>query len=58
MNDFNKMLWLMCIISVNGIISIVVKITESEKVLKVLGILFFIILAFVSVSWVYFDYWK
>lgn len=57
-NDYNKGLWLLFIIALNGIISTIIKQTKSKCLIVILNVLFIIILLFVSISWVYFDYWK
>lgn len=57
-NDYNKGLWLLFIIALNGIISTIIKYTKSKCLIVILNVLFIIILLFVSISWVYFDYWK
>lgn len=57
-NDYNKGLWLLFIIALNGLISTIIKQAKSKCLIVILNVLFIIILLFVSISWVYFDYWK
>lgn len=58
MNDWNKLLWLLFIVAINGIISLAIKKIENKKILIVLGVIFVLVLIVVSSSWVFFDFWK
>lgn len=58
MNDWNKLLWLLFIVAINGIISLAIKKIENKKILIALGIIFVVVLIVVSSSWVFFDFWK
>lgn len=58
MNDWNKLLWLLFIVAINGIISLAIKKIENKKLLIALGLIFVVVLIVVSSSWVFFDFWK
>lgn len=58
MNDWNKLLWLLFIVAINGIISLAIKKIENKKILIALGVIFVVVLIVVSSSWVFFDFWK
>lgn len=58
MNDWNKLLWLLFIVAINGIISLAIKKIENKKLLIALGVIFVVVLIVVSSSWVFFDFWK
>ena len=58
MNDWNKLLWLLFVVAINGIISLVIKKIENKKVLIALGVIFVVILIVVSSCLVFFDFWK
>lgn len=58
----NKILWFLLGVGTLGAsISLIFLVLDERKIkksLSVLAILSVIILLFVSISWVYFDYWK
>ena len=54
MNDWNKLLWLLFVVAINGIISLVIKQIENKKILIALGVIFLVILIVVSSCWVFF----
>lgn len=58
MNDWNKLLWLLFVVAINGIISLAIKKIENKKILIALGVIFVVTLIAVSSSWVFFDFWK
>lgn len=58
MNDWNKLLWLLFIVAINGIISLAIKKIENKKILIALGVIFVVVLIAVSSCWVFFDFWK
>lgn len=58
MNDWNKLLWLLFIVAINGIISLAIKKIENKKILIALGVIFVVVLIVVTSSWVFFDFWK
>lgn len=57
MSDYNKILWTLAIISINGLMTLVLKYVISDIIMKLIFSIFVLILLFVSVSWTYFDYW-
>ena len=57
MNDYNKILWALAIISVNGLITLALRHVKSDIIIKLIFAIFVLILLFVSVSWTFFDYW-
>lgn len=57
MSDYNKILWTLAIISINGLMTLVLKYVKSDIIMKLIFSIFVLILLFVSVSWTYFDYW-
>lgn len=57
MNDYNKLLWALAIISINGLITLALRHVKSDIIMKLIFTIFILILLFVSVSWIYFDYW-
>lgn len=57
MSDYNKILWALAIISVNGLITLALRHVESDIFMKLIFVIFVLILLFVSVSWTFFDYW-
>ena len=58
MNGWNKLLWLLFIVAINGIISLAIKKIENKKILIALGVIFVVVLIVVTSSWVFFDFWK
>lgn len=58
MSDWNKLLWTFFIISICTLNSILIKSTESKKLLKVIYWLSVIVLWVVCMCWVLFDFWK
>lgn len=58
MNDYNKMLWFLFIVAINGLISLLIKKTESKVGLTILKVLFILILLLVSISWTFFSFWR
>ena len=58
MNDWNKLLWLLFIVAINGIISLAIKKIENKKILIALGVIFVVVLIVVTSSWIFFDFWK
>lgn len=57
MSDYNKILWALTIISVNGLITLALRRVKSDIIIKLIFVIFVLILLFVSVSWTFFDYW-
>lgn len=57
MSDYNKVLWALAIISINGLLTASLRYIKSEKVIRIITIVYMLILLFVSASWVFFDYW-
>lgn len=57
MSDYNKILWALTIISVNGLITLALRHVKSDIIIKLIFVIFVLILLFVSVSWTFFDYW-
>lgn len=57
MNDYNKLLWALAIISINGLITLALRHVKSDIIMKLIFTIFILILLFVSVSWIFFDYW-
>ena len=57
MSDCNKVLWALAIISINGLLTVGIRYIKSDTVIKVIASVFWLIILFVSVSWVFFDYW-
>lgn len=57
MSDYNKLLWFLCTISINGLICIGVKHVNSKLFDVILTTLFVFMLLSVSVCWVFFDFW-
>lgn len=57
MSDYNKILWALAIISINGLITLALRHVESDIIMKLIFVIFVLILLFVSVSWTFFDYW-
>lgn len=57
MSDYNKILWALAIISVNGLIALALRHVKSDIIIKLIFAIFVLILLFVSVSWTFFDYW-
>lgn len=57
MSDYNKILWALAIISVNGLITLALRHVKSDIIIKLTFTIFVLILLFVSVSWTFFDYW-
>ena len=55
--DWNKLLWFLCIICVNGLISLGTSQIKSKKVLRALLCIYAIVLFIVSVCWAFFDFW-
>lgn len=58
MSDWNKLLWTFFIISICTLNSILIKSTESKKLLKVIYWLSVIVLWVVCMCWLFFDFWK
>lgn len=56
MSDYNKILWALAIISVNGLITLALRHVKSDIIIKLIFAIFVLILLFVSVSWTFFDY--
>lgn len=57
MSDCNKVLWALAIISINGLFTVGLRYIKSDIAVKVIASVFWLIILFVSISWVYFDYW-
>lgn len=57
MSDCNKVLWALAIISINGLLTVGLRYIKSDIAVKVIASVFWLIILFVSVSWVFFDYW-
>lgn len=57
MSDYNKILWALAIISVNGLITLALRHVKSDTIMKLIFVIFVLIFLFVSVSWTFFDYW-
>lgn len=58
MNDWNKLLWLLFVVAINGIVSLVIKKIENKEILIALGVIFVVALIAVSSCWMFFDFWK
>ena len=58
MNDYNKILWFLFIVALNGLISLLIKKTESKVGLTILMVLFILLLLIVSISWTFFSFWR
>lgn len=54
MSDYNKVLWALAIISINGLLTVSLRYIKPEKVIRIITIVYMLILLFVSVSWVFF----
>lgn len=57
MSDYNKVLWALAIISINGLFTVGLRYIKSDIAVKVIVAVFWLIILFVSISWVFFDYW-
>lgn len=57
MSDYNKILWVLAIISINGLLTVGLRYIKSDIAVKVIAAVFWLIILFVSISWVFFDYW-
>lgn len=57
MSDYNKVLWALAIISINGLLTVGLRYIKSDIAVKVIASVFWLIILFVSISWVFFDYW-
>lgn len=57
MSDYNKLLWFLFIVSINTLISIVIKNNKSKTFELVVLILSILILGIVSFCWAYLDFW-
>lgn len=57
MSDCNKVLWALAIISINGLLTVGLRYIKSDIAVKVIASVFWLIILFVSISWVFFDYW-
>ena len=58
MTDYNKLLWFLFILAINGLISMGIKHTKSKVFDIIYTILFVVILLAVSICWAYLDFWK
>lgn len=58
MNEWNKLLWLLFMIAINGLVAIIVKLMSNKKALLILGVVFVLILLIVSYCWVFMSFWK
>ena len=58
MNEWNKLLWLLFMIAINGLVAIIVKLMNNKKALLILGVVFVLILLIVSYCWVFMSFWK
>ena len=56
-SDYNKVLWALAIISINGLLTVGLRYIKSDIAVKVIASVFWLIILFVSISWVFFDYW-
>ena len=57
MSDCNKVLWALAIISINGLLTVGLRYIKSDIAVKVIASVFCLLILFVSISWVFFDYW-
>ena len=58
MSDWNKLLWFICIVSLNTLISLGIKHSENKVLHGILFVLSLLGLLAVSVCWVLFSFWK
>lgn len=56
MSDYNKVLWVLAIISINGLLTVDLRYIKSDIAVKVIASVFWLIILFVSISRVFFYY--
>ena len=58
MSEYNKLLWFIFVVALNGLIALTISETKT-KILKLIMSVFFVLgLLGVSICWVYFDFWR
>lgn len=56
MSDYNKVLFVLAIISINGLLTVDLRYIKSDIAVKVIASVFWLIILFVSISRVFFYY--